>query len=198
MKAGSLIFLFVSNRIKLPLSPTTISTTHANEVRRRNRPNLPVRNLDFCCSSSPPQQQVDLTGGKVAQVSFSFLIRSVSRECVQQNQPPLSILFSTSLFCCCVQLKDDRDCEQFSPNYRAAGPVTTWKGIREKQFCASQIVSTAETKLQHNTSFREYTSVGVTVQLHQKYRSIRSQDKTDGQVNLSCAYWSRGLKRGKD
>jgi hypothetical protein len=85
MKAGSLIFLFVSNRIKLPLSPTTISTTHANEVRRRNRPNLPVRNLDFCCCSSPPQQPVGLTGGKVAQVSFSFLIRSVSRECVQQK-----------------------------------------------------------------------------------------------------------------
>ncbi len=129
MKAGSLIFLFVSNRIKLPLSPTTISTTHANEVRRRNKPNLPVRNLDLC---SPPQQQVGLTGGKVAQVSL-FLIRSVSRECVQQNQQPLSILFSTSLFFC-VQLKDDRDCEQFSPNYRAAGPARTWKRIRENSF----------------------------------------------------------------
>ena len=70
MKAGSLVFLFVSNRIKLPLSPTTISTTHANEVRRRNI--KPTGTKPRLLQSFPPQQQVGLTGGKVAQVSLSL------------------------------------------------------------------------------------------------------------------------------
>ena len=103
MKAGSLIFLFVSNRIKLPLSPTTISTTHTHSRKRSitskvETPNLPVRNLDFW----HPQQQVGLTSWREGKLLKSlFPIHSVNRVCVcvlKQETALYLFLFFHSLF----------------------------------------------------------------------------------------------------
>lgn len=133
---------------------------------------------------------------KTSNGSLSFLI-------IPQSLSFLSLFFLHLVSCCCVQLKDDGDCEQFSSYYRASlGPAKSGKTEfpRQNSFC---VVFAHRFNRSYNTTkhrFRQYKSGAVVLCiLSSKLQHLKkkSQDKTDGTSERYRMLLIKGIEEGK-